>query len=125
MKVDIEVRGLTLTEELRGYVQRRLDNTLGWHADQIEQIALLLEKIEGSAQGIDYRSRIRLKLAHLETVVVEESGAYLYLAVDRAADRAGRKLARAVNGAKWPLPIRLDSALAPRFGEWIGSRGIR
>jgi ribosome-associated translation inhibitor RaiA len=128
MKIDIEVQGLTLTEALRGYVQRRLHNTLGWYADRIERIALVLEEIKGAPQGVDYKSRIRVEVARLPALVIEESGAYLYLAVDRAAGRAGRKLARTIYSARDPVPSDREYALtpelsiAPRFREWIACR---
>ena len=131
MKLEIDVQGLTLTEELRGYVQRRLDNTVGWHAHQIELIALVLEKEKGSSRGVDYRSRIRLELANLETIVIEESGGYLYLAVDRAVGRAGRKLAHAIYGARdlvtsdRDFAIPSEYSIAPRFQEWIACRSAR
>jgi len=128
MKHEIEVRGFTLTEELRGYVQRRLDYTVGWHAHQIELIALVLEKKKGSSHGVGYRSRIRLELANLETIVIEESGDYLFLAVDRAVGRAGRKLVHTIYGARELVTsdrdfgIASEYSIAPRFQEWIASR---
>jgi hypothetical protein len=53
MKIDIEVQGFTLTNPLRGYVQRRLCRTLCWYTDRIERIALVLEEIKGSLLRID------------------------------------------------------------------------
>ena len=131
MKVDIEVRGFTLTEALRGYVQRRLHNTLGWYADRIQGVALLLEEIKGSPGGLNYKSRIRLQAADLPALVIEERSAHLYLAVDRAAGRAGRRLARAnhrgrdrilSDGAYGLIP---DFSIAPRFREWSACRGVK
>jgi ribosomal subunit interface protein len=131
MKIDIKVQGFTLTEALRGYVQRRLYNTLGLYADRIDRIALVLEEIQSAPQGVDYKSRIRVEMAHRPALVIEESAAYLYQAVDRAAGRAGRKLARTIHGARDPVPrdreytLTPDYSIAPRFREWIACRGVR
>jgi len=112
MKIDIEARSFALTNPLRGYVQRRLCRTLCWYTDRIERIALVLEEVKGSRPGVAYKSRIRVKVAHLPVVVIEESGAHLCVAVDRAASRAGRKLARATARGIGPQSIA-SSAWSP------------
>lgn len=99
--------------------------TLGRYSGRIERVAFLLEKVECLCEGLEYKSRIRVEVAPLPPFVIEDGGAYLWIAVDRVADRAGRKLARAIYGEKGPGPFRLDYAVAPRFTEWIASRGSR
>jgi ribosomal subunit interface protein len=115
MKIDIEVQGFALTEHLRGYVRRKLYNRLGWYADRIERIALVLEETEESPPGLAYKSQIRLKVAHLPVLVVEECGAYLYQAVDSAAGRAGRELERTIHSARDPAPRDREYALTPEY----------
>jgi ribosome-associated translation inhibitor RaiA len=131
MKIDIEVQGYTLTDHSRGYVRRKLYNTLGWYADRIERITLVLEETKESPPGLAYKCQIRVKVAHLPVLVVDGCGAYLCQAIDSAAGRAGGKLARTTHSAREPAPRDREYALipeysiAPRFREWIACRGVR
>ena len=106
MQIDIQTRGLTLTEALRGYVERRLNLTLNSFSDRIERVAVMLEDVKGSRWGLEKRSQIRVIGAHLPPLVVEDTAAYLYMAIDRTADRARHtlttKLAREGN---WRVPV--------------------
>ena len=47
-----------------------------------------------SPRGIDKRCRIQVTLNGLGAVVIEDTEANLYLAIDRAADRIGRNVMR-------------------------------
>ena len=127
MKIDIETRDFTLTDALRGYVERRLYLTLARFTHRIERITLVLEavleEVNGSREGLAYQCQLRVERTHQPELVIEDGGAYLYVAIDRAADRAGRRLARAIEGDKEQAPLSNVIALAPRFREWIARRG--
>ncbi len=120
-----------MTDHLSGYVRRKLYSRLGCYTDRIERITLVLEENKESPPGLAYKSQIRVKVAHLPVLVIEECGAYLYHAVDSAAGRAGRELARTIHSARDSVPFDCgygfapDYSIAPRFREWIACRGVR
>jgi len=94
MQIDIQSQGFTLTDGLRDYVMKRLAYGLN-HGDQsITRVVVRLSDINGPRGGADKRCFIEIRLKGAPTVVIEDLEADLYLAIDRAAERAGRTLAR-------------------------------
>jgi len=94
MQIDIQSQGFTLTDGLRDYVMKRLAYGLN-HGDQsITRVVVRLSDINGPRGGADQRCFIEVRLKGAPTVVIEDLEADLYLAIDRAAERAGRTLAR-------------------------------
>jgi len=96
MHIDIQTQGFELTEGLRHYTERHLAFGLGRSAHQVRRVAVFLADINGPKGGIDKRCRIRVNLAPSLEVVVEDNQADLYQAIDRAAERVGRTVARHV-----------------------------
>ena len=94
MQIDIQSQGFTLTDGLRDYVMKRLAYGLN-HGDQsITRVVVRLSDINGPRGGADKRCFIEVRLKGAPTVVIEDLEGDLYLAIDRAAERAGRTLAR-------------------------------
>lgn len=106
MQMDIKCRGFELTDGLREHVRKRLACNLHHGNTAIRQVSVRLSDINGPRGGADKRCQIALRLNGLPRIVIEDTEADLYLAIDRAADRAGRTLLR-----------RLDRSLraAPGF----------
>lgn len=96
MHLDIQSQGFDLTDGLRDYTQRRLAFGLGRSAHQVSRVAVLLADINGPRGGVDKRCRIRVRLAPSLEVVVEDTQADLYVAIDRATERIGRTVARSI-----------------------------
>lgn len=94
MHVDIQSRGFELTEALRDYVTRRLAYGLGQSTQHVARVMVQLLDINGPRGGADKRCRIRVKLDIPLEVVLEDTQPNLYVAVDRAAERVGRTVAR-------------------------------
>ncbi len=96
MRIVIQANGFVLTEALRTYTERRMATALGWAGERMRKLAVSLSDINGPRGGIDKRCKIQVQLGKGQEVVIEDTEADLYLAIDRAADRAERAVVRRV-----------------------------
>jgi ribosomal subunit interface protein len=94
VQINIQARHFSLTDALRSHAERRLRFALTCCDDHIQRIVMRLSDINGPRGGEDKRCHLRVVLACLPDVVIEDIEADLYVAIDRAADRAGRTLVR-------------------------------
>jgi ribosomal subunit interface protein len=94
MKMDIQSQGFTLTDGLRDYVMKNLSYGLSHGDEAITRVIVRLSDINGPRGGADKRCLIELRLKAAPAVVIEDTKVDLYIAIDRAADRAGRTLER-------------------------------
>lgn len=94
MRIDIQARGFDLTEGLREHTVRRLQFALGWASHDVRAVAVRLFDINGPRGGEDKRCRIQVVFPGTPNVVIEDTEADLYVAIDRAADRAERAVTR-------------------------------
>ncbi len=94
MQIDIQARSFVMTEAIRSHSSRRLRFALSSYSDRIQRVVVRLSDINGPRGGADKRCHLQVVLSGLPDVVVEDIEADLYLAIDRAADRAGRTLRR-------------------------------
>jgi len=124
MRVDIKTSGIDLTDGLREHTERRLEFALDRAHHDINSVTVRLSDINGPRGGFDKRCQIQIPLPHHRGVVIEETDSDLYVAIDRAASRAGntlgRQLSRRRNLAvgRTPQPLKYlmastdDSALS-------------
>ncbi|MDS4022913.1 MAG: HPF/RaiA family ribosome-associated protein [Candidatus Competibacter sp.] len=114
MNIHIQARGFALTDSLREHVERRLRFALGWADDRLRQVSVRLWDENGPRGGEDKRCRIQITFPGAPSIVIDDTEADLYVAIDRAADRAGRSVARRLerqrDGRQGPLPAVADSA---------------
>lgn len=94
MHVDIQTHGFSLTPGLREYVVKRLAYALSHGDASITRLTVRLSDINGPRGGDDKRCLVEVRLKRAPAVVIEDVEADLYLAIDRAAERAGRALDR-------------------------------
>ena len=98
MQIDIQARHFSLTEALRDYIERRLAFALSTRSDHIKHIMVRLSDINGPRGGNDKCCQLHVVLPGQADVVIEDTQSDLYIAIDRATDRAwhtvSRKLAR-------------------------------
>src|SRR3972149_11445222 len=94
MQMDIQSQGFTLTDGLRDYLKKRLAYALNHGDEYITRVTVRLSDINGPRGGVDKRCFIEVRLKQQPAVVIEDTEADLYIAIDRAAERAGRTLAR-------------------------------
>ncbi|HHJ19638.1 MAG TPA: HPF/RaiA family ribosome-associated protein [Gammaproteobacteria bacterium] len=96
MKIDIQARQFTLTEALRNHTERRLHFALTCCDSHIQRVVIRLSDINGPRGGEDKRCHLQVVLSGLPDVVVDDVESDLYVAIDRAADRAGRTVVRKI-----------------------------
>lgn len=94
MKIDIQALNFPLTNSLRSHIERRLKFALSTRDDHIQRIMVRLSDINGPRGGEDKCCHIQVVLPQISDVVIEDTEADLYAAINRAADRAGRTVGR-------------------------------
>ena len=94
MQIEIQARGFTLTQAIRGYIERRLRFALSARYTQINRVRVRLSDINGPRGGCDKRCSIQIMLPGQTPVLIEDTESNLYVAIDRAADRTRRTLTR-------------------------------
>lgn len=94
MQIDIQARNFPITDALRRHAERRLRFALGRCTDHIQRAVMRLSDTNGPRGGSDKRCHLQVVLVGLPDVVVEDTEGDLYVAIDRAADRAGRTVVR-------------------------------
>ena len=118
MQVDIQSRNFTLTDGLRDYLTKRLAYGLTAGDAAIRRVIVRLTGVNGPRVGEDKRCHIEVRLRGIPDVVIEDTQTDLYVAIDRATERAGRALVRRLGQRR---------AFAPpvRGGEGVpGSDGL-
>ena len=119
MQINIQARGFELTDALRSHTLLRLRFALGWAGHHLRKVSVRLSDENGPRGGEDKRCRIRVGVAGPQDVVIEDTETDLYVAIDRATDRAGRVLARRLERQRFqrsaPVSARAadDSTAAP------------
>lgn len=96
MLITIETHGLESRNSLAEHTKKRLAYALNHAHDQIESVRVRLSDINGPRGGIDKSCLLTIDIRGLEPVVVEDIQADIISAIDRAADRAGRSIARKI-----------------------------
>lgn len=94
MHIEIQTNGFELTAGLREHTERRLRFALSWASHDVRKVAVRLFDINGPRGGNDKRCRIQIPLPGTADVMIEDTEPDLYIAIDRAADRADRAVAR-------------------------------
>lgn len=94
MQIEIQARHFPLTQAMRGHVERRLGFALSTRHEHIQRILVRLSDVNGPRGGHDKCCQIQVVLPQLADVIVEDTESNLYAAIDRAADRASRTVAR-------------------------------
>ena len=94
MQIDIQARGFRLTEGLRTQAERRVRFALGSTSSRVRSVVMRLADENGPRGGVDKRCTIRANLPGGPPVIIEHQEADLYVAIDRAADRAARAVSR-------------------------------
>jgi len=94
MQIDIQARDFTLTNALRDHIVRRLGFALRNRDSHIQHVIVRLSDINGPRGGADKCCHIQVTLPKLSDVVIEDTEVNLYVAIDRAVERAGRTVGR-------------------------------
>ncbi len=117
MQIDIQARRFTLTDALRSHAERRLRLALTCCDDHIQRIIMRLSDINGPRGGVNKHCHLQVILAGLPDIIIEDTEADMYVAINRASDRAGRTLVRKVNRQQTllkqghPLPLDIEQPI--------------
>ena len=82
---------------MRDHAERQLRFALSCCDDYIHRAVMRLSDINGPRGGSDKRCHLQVVLSGLPDVVIEDTEGDLYVAIDRATDRAGRTLVRKID----------------------------
>lgn len=96
MKIEIRSRGFSLTPALQAYIDRRLAFALDRHLERVVRVRVTLTDENGPKGGADKSCRVDVSLRGgraARAAVVELDG---YTAIDRAAHKVSRLVAREV-----------------------------
>jgi putative sigma-54 modulation protein len=121
MQIGIQARGFDLTDGLRAHCERRLRFALGSATGKVHSVLIRLADQNGPRGGIDKRCTIRTTLNDAPPVIIVQDEADMYVAIDRAADRLARVIARrlrrtwSIRRASVPLPS-LDDGVDTKPG---------
>lgn len=96
MQIDIRARGFGLTPALRTHAEHRLRLAFGSIGGRGLRVGVRLAD-GGTTNKI---CRVRVRVPDAPPVVVEQCESDLLLAIDRAADRAGRAVSRQLAGMR-------------------------
>jgi putative sigma-54 modulation protein len=112
MNIEFHSSRLAVSNSIQAYVERRIGFALGRFADVVESVFVSLEDINGPRGGVDKSCRIRVNLIGQKTpIIADVLDLEIRPAVDMAADRVGRAVAR-----------HLDRRAGRRSSErWIDS----
>ena len=83
-----------MTDAIREYTQKRLRSALGRYAQAVDSAQVRLADVNGPRGGVDKHCLIEVRGPALAPVIVRERDADLYVAIDRAAHRVDRAIAR-------------------------------
>jgi ribosomal subunit interface protein len=127
MHMTIQANGFEMTGALRAYTEQRLATALGWARKHMHKLIVSLSDINGPRGGVDKRCKIQVQLGGGRDVVIEDTEADLYAAIDRAAERADRALVRQVERtrdfARERMPAQLDNMGTATYTGTSGDAG--
>lgn len=117
MRIQLRARDVELTEALRAHVERRLGFALGRFGERVGRVSVRFSDTNGARKGVDKRCQIDVSLRPSGSVLIEDTDADPSVAVDRAADRASRSVARALEREReWgedPIALRRPGVSKP------------
>lgn len=100
MRLDVLSGNLPNSDAIDTHTQRRLGFALDRFAKRIEQVRVRFNDLNGPRGGIDKRCAIECNLGPHGIVVIEETDADLYTAIDRAAQRVKVAVRRKLDRVK-------------------------
>ena len=89
MQIEIQAQNFSITQAMRAYIERRLGFALSKCYRHVKRIMVRLSDINGPRGGNDKRCHLEVILTG-EAVVVVDTEADMYVAINSAASRAGR-----------------------------------
>lgn len=113
MQFHIHAANFPLTVALRRHIERHVHFDLARFQPVVRKIEVHLSDVNGPRGGQDKRCQVRVRLAGHPDVVIEDTEADLYHAVDRALGRAARSVSRRLGRARNIVRMPLRGAFPP------------
>lgn len=121
MHIDIHARGFELTEGLREHTFRRLKFATDRALDEVRTVKVRLSDVNGPRGGEDKHCLIQIPLAGRQQILVHDTEADMYVAIDRAIGRAEHLLSKRIGRKRehshvqhklWSAPVADDSEIS-------------
>lgn len=96
MQVFVSAKNFKVPETIREHIDRRLAFALDRFEREIERIDVSLADLNGPKGGVDKQCRMVAKLRSDGTLVIEDEDMDFYTVINRAADRLGHAVQRAI-----------------------------
>jgi ribosomal subunit interface protein len=110
VNIEIRVRNVPLTDELKAHADQRLHLALSRFSNRIRSVKVMFEDVNGPKGGPDKKCAVTVKLDAGDELRVEDSNGDLRFIVDGVADRIGRLVAREIERQR-----EASSSKASRF----------
>jgi ribosomal subunit interface protein len=94
MQLEIHARGFSLTHALREYARARFAFALDRLRHGVRHVVVRLSDLNGPRGGRDKRVQVQVGVIDASEVIVRDTDADLYAAIDRAAERVSRGVQR-------------------------------
>ena len=94
MRIEVRGQNLDLTPALGAYVERRFLAALGRFGRRVPLVMVRLFDENSIKGGVDKHCRVEVNMPRSRGLMVDEQQADMYAAIDFAADRAARAVAR-------------------------------
>jgi ribosomal subunit interface protein len=107
MKITTTTRDIDITGSLREYVENRLAFALSRFQNRIRGVVIVLSDVNGPKNGIDKRCLLKIRPRGLSEFTIEEIESDFQSALNRAADRAKRTLARRLQRRGDRAPVQV------------------
>jgi hypothetical protein len=96
MNIQLRSQGTEVSEALRAHAERCVGFALRRFASRIDRVSMWLEDVNGPRGGVDKRCRIAVRLRPTGSTFVVKTASDAYVAIGRAAGRAGAAVARRI-----------------------------
>lgn len=96
MLIEVTNRNVSLSDEQKEWVLRRIQFALGRFVTRIRRVSVIFSDVNGDRGGEDKKCRLRIPMIPSGEVIVEDVDASIETVVANVAERASRSVARAV-----------------------------
>lgn len=94
MQIMTRAKGFALTDALHHHVKQRLHFAFDRIGARVRRVVVRLSDVNGPRGGADKRCQLQVQLDQSPDVVIQDTQGDLYVAVDRATERAASTVAR-------------------------------
>jgi ribosomal subunit interface protein len=116
MRIDVRGQTLNLTPALQAYVERRFTAALDRFGDRVTRLTVRLSDDNAMKGGVDKHCRVELAMPRRREMVVDERQPDMYAAIDVAAERTARALAREIERRRAKRTLSAELRESARTG---------